>query len=128
MVGRVQKAAMYTPFVMLRYIPDWRAARLWWSRLRNDKRPNAVLNAIIDELNLSGIHLIDSTSYCADQLAGEGVMTRRQPGAVISPILTCAMTAMRIRTANPMRHTLRHSWSVELHPAAACPAEPHPER
>jgi DUF1009 family protein len=80
MVGRVRKAAMYTPFVMLRYIPDWRAARLWWFRLRNDKRPNAVLHAIIDELNLCGINLIDSTSYCTDQLADEGVMTRRQPG------------------------------------------------
>jgi DUF1009 family protein len=80
MVGRVQKTAMYTPFKVLRYIPDWRTARVWWFRLRNDKRPNAVLRAIIDELNLSGIQLIDSTVYCTDQLATEGVMTRRQPG------------------------------------------------
>jgi hypothetical protein len=80
MVGRVQKAAMYTPFVVLRYIPDVTTAKLWWSRLRKDKRPNAVLCAVIDELNQAGIKLIDSTSYCTDQLAGEGVMTRRQPG------------------------------------------------
>jgi len=44
-----------------------------------NKRPNAVLHAIIDELSFSGIQLIDSTAYCADQLATEGVMTRRQP-------------------------------------------------
>jgi DUF1009 family protein len=81
MVGRVQKSAMYTPFKVLRYIPDVRTARVWWFRLRNDKRPNAVLHAIIDELNLSGIHLIDSTAYCTDQLATEGVMTRRQPSS-----------------------------------------------
>jgi DUF1009 family protein len=80
MVGRVRKTAMYTPFVVLRYIPDLRTARIWWFRLRRDKRPNAVLHAIIDELNLSGIRLIDSTSYCTDQLADKGVMTRRQPG------------------------------------------------
>ena len=80
MVGRVRKAAMYTPFLLLRYIPDWKTARMWWFRLRNDKRPNAVLNAIIDELNSSGINLIDSTSYCTDQLASQGVMTKRQPG------------------------------------------------
>jgi DUF1009 family protein len=80
MVGRVQKAAMYTPFVLLRYIPDWRTARVWLFRLRNDKRPNAVLHAIIDELKMSGIQLIDSTAYCPDQLATQGVMTRRQPG------------------------------------------------
>ena len=79
MVGRVQKTKMYTPFAVLRYIPDIRTARMWWSKLRKDKRPNAVLNAIIDELDLSGIHLIDSTSYCTDQLATPGVMTRRQP-------------------------------------------------
>jgi hypothetical protein len=70
---------MYTPFVLLRYIPDFRTARIWLFRLRKDKRPNAVLCAVIDELRLSGINLIDSTSYCTDQLATEGVMTRRQP-------------------------------------------------
>ena len=79
MVGRVQKTAMYTPFLILRYIPDLRTARMWLSRLRHDKRPEAVLHAIIDELGSSGITLIDSTSYCTDQLASPGVMTRRQP-------------------------------------------------
>jgi DUF1009 family protein len=79
MVGRVQKAAMYTPFVIVRYIPDLRTARLWWSRLRKDKRPNAVLLAVIDELRSSGIHLIDSTTFCTDQLATEGVLTHRKP-------------------------------------------------
>jgi len=79
MVGRVQKTKMYTPFVLLRYIPDWRTARVWLFRLRHDKRPNAVLHAVIDELDKSGITLIDSTTYCTDQLASAGVMTRRQP-------------------------------------------------
>lgn len=79
MVGRVQKARMYTPFVILRYIPDLRTARMWLVRLRHDKRPEAVLHAVIDELGSSGITLIDSTRYCTDQLASAGVMTRRQP-------------------------------------------------
>ncbi len=79
MVGRVQKTRMYTPFVLARYIPDLRTARVWLFRLRNDKRPNAVLHAVIDELGQSGITLIDSTRYCADQLASPGVMTQRQP-------------------------------------------------
>jgi DUF1009 family protein len=80
MVGRVSKAKMYAPFVLLRYIPDLRTARVYLQRLRHDKRPNAVLRAIIDVLGSSGITLIDSTSYCRDQLAAPGVMTRRQPG------------------------------------------------
>jgi DUF1009 family protein len=79
MVGRVQKTRMYTPFVLLRYIPDLRTARMWLTRLRRDKRPDAVLHAVIDELDSSGITLIDSTTYCNDQLASPGVMTRRQP-------------------------------------------------
>jgi DUF1009 family protein len=79
MVGRVSKAKMYAPFVLLRYIPDLRTARAYLQTLRHDKRPNAVLRAIIDVLGSSGITLIDSTSYCRDQLAGPGVMTRRQP-------------------------------------------------
>ncbi len=80
MVGRVQKTAMYTPLLLLRYVPDVRTALMWWNRLRKDKRPNAILHAVIDELHISGINLIDSTSYCTDQLATQGVMTRRQPG------------------------------------------------
>jgi DUF1009 family protein len=79
MVGRVQKTRMYTPFVLLRYIPDIKTARMWVTRLRHDKRPHAVLHAVIDELSSSGITLIDSTTYCSDQLATAGVMTRRQP-------------------------------------------------
>ena len=79
MVGRVRKAAMYDPLAALRFVPDVRTARVWLTRLRHDKRPHAILHAIIDELAESGITLIDSTTYCADQLATAGVMTRRQP-------------------------------------------------
>lgn len=79
MVGRVKKARMYDPFVALRYLPDVRTARIFLTRLRHDKRPNAILYAVIDELQTSGIRLIDSTAYCTDQLATAGVMTRRQP-------------------------------------------------
>ena len=81
MVGRVRKAKMYAPFAMLRFVPDVRTARIWFTRLRHDKRPFAVLHAVIDELSASGITLIDSTTYTPDQLATAGVMTRRQPTA-----------------------------------------------
>jgi UDP-2,3-diacylglucosamine hydrolase len=79
MVGRVQKTRLYTPLVLLRYIPDLRTARMWLSHFRHDKRPNAILLAVIDELGSSGIKLIDSTRYCPDQLVTAGVMTQRQP-------------------------------------------------
>jgi DUF1009 family protein len=79
MVGRVRKAKMYAPGAILRHLPDVRTARVYFTRLRHDKRPFAVLHAVIDELASSGITLIDSTTYCVDQLATPGVMTRRQP-------------------------------------------------
>jgi UDP-2,3-diacylglucosamine hydrolase len=79
MVGRVQKSRLYTPLVFLRYIPDIRTARMWLAHFRHDKRPNAILLAVIEELHSSGITLIDSTRYCPDQLVTAGVMTARQP-------------------------------------------------
>ncbi len=79
MVGYVPKDRMFSRWRYLQYIPDWRALRLWFVRLRDDKRPQAVLQGLIDELHAGGITLIDSTRYCSDQLATPGVMTRRQP-------------------------------------------------
>src|ERR1700743_459416 len=35
MVGRVQKTRMYAPWVLLRYIPDFRTARIWLSGIRH---------------------------------------------------------------------------------------------
>ncbi len=79
MVGRVAKEQMYTRWRYLQYIPDWRTLRMWFQRLRHDKRPQAILQAIAAELASEGITLIDSTTYCRDQLARPGVMTRTQP-------------------------------------------------
>lgn len=81
MVGRVRKTHMYEPGWYLNFIPDLRTIRVWLTRLRHDRRPFAILNAIADELAASGITLIDSTHYTTDQLATEGVMTKRQPDA-----------------------------------------------
>jgi len=79
MVGRVAKSRMYDRWRYFRYIPDLRTARVWFTKLRHDKRPKAVLTALAEELAGEGITLIDSTKYCADHLATAGVMTRTQP-------------------------------------------------
>ncbi|MBE0535084.1 MAG: UDP-2,3-diacylglucosamine diphosphatase LpxI [Phycisphaerae bacterium] len=81
MVGRVAKTNLFVPWRIIRYIPDWRAIRIWYWRLRHsDKRNDAVLGAIADELAAGGIILEDSTMYCKEHLADEGVMTRCRPG------------------------------------------------
>jgi DUF1009 family protein len=79
MVGRVNKIQLYDRWRYLRYIPDWRTAWLFWKIIRRDKRPQAILQALVDELAAAGITLIDSTQYTPEHLVTVGVMTRRQP-------------------------------------------------
>lgn len=84
MVGRVAKTRIYTPWRIVKYLPDWRAIRIWYWRLRKkDKRNDTVLRAIADEFASGGIFLEDSTMYCKEHLATEGVMTQSQPPASV---------------------------------------------
>jgi DUF1009 family protein len=76
MVGRVAKGQMYDRWRYLRYIPDARAVRLAFTVLRRDKRPQAFLQALIDELAGAGLTVIDSTKYTTEHLTGRG---RHQP-------------------------------------------------
>lgn len=79
MVGRVQKSQMYDRWRYFRYLPDLRTLKLWFTKLRHDKRPYAVLRAVVDELSMAGIQLIDSTTYCTEHMVRPGVLTQRQP-------------------------------------------------
>ncbi len=81
MVGKVEKVRMYDPMRWFRYTPDWRAAKVWFVRLRRDRRPNQMLGAIADEFERDGLTMIDSTQYIPELLADEGVMTRAQPSS-----------------------------------------------
>ena len=80
MVGRVSKSRMYNRWRYFQYLPDFRTIKLWFTDLRRDKRPAAVLSMIARELAHEGITLIDSTMYTPESLAEVGVMTQhRQP-------------------------------------------------
>jgi hypothetical protein len=81
MVGRVARSRMFTPWRILRYLPDWRAFRIYYWRLRGrDKLDESLLSAIADELASGGIILENSIMYCKEHIATAGVMTGRQPG------------------------------------------------
>lgn len=82
MVGGVNKARMHDPLRIFRQLPDWRAAKLWYRRLRHDRRSAVLLGALADELHLSGVTLIDSTTHIPDHMAAPGVMGAVQPGAL----------------------------------------------
>src|SRR5438045_1173268 len=79
MVGRVAKSQMYDRWRYLRYIPDRRTVRLFWTVWRHDKRPQTFLQAVIDELAGAGIDLIDSTTFSPEHLTTPGVLTKKQP-------------------------------------------------
>ena len=82
MVGRVAKEQIFTPWRILRYLPDWRAIRIWYWRLRNEnKQSQILLAAIADELATGGIILDISTIYCKQHLAVTGPMTTLQPNS-----------------------------------------------
>ena len=79
MVGRVAKSRMHDRLRFLRDVPDWRAIRLWYRRLRHDRRDRAVLAAVAEELARGGVHLIDSTTHIPEHLAEEGVLGQCTP-------------------------------------------------
>lgn len=81
MVGRVAKKRIFTPWRILRYLPDWRALRIWYWRLRvKNKQNDTLLNALADELASGGITLENSTKYCKQHIASDGMMTKHPPG------------------------------------------------
>ncbi|MCK4753149.1 MAG: UDP-2,3-diacylglucosamine diphosphatase LpxI [Planctomycetes bacterium] len=80
MVGRIAKGRIFTPWRILKYLPDWRAIRIWYWRLRKENKQNDILlNAIADELASGGIILENSTTYCKEHIATLGTMTQQQP-------------------------------------------------
>jgi DUF1009 family protein len=81
MVGRVTKSHLFTPWRIVHYLPDWRAFRVYYWRLRGRSRQtDTLLSALADELAAGGIHLENTTMYCQEHLAQPGAMTSRLPG------------------------------------------------
>lgn len=80
MVGRVAKKKLFTPWRIVRFLPDWRGLRIYYWRLRGtSKLSHKLLAALADELASGGIVLEDSTMYCKEHLATKGVMTAKAP-------------------------------------------------
>lgn len=77
MVGRVSKGRLFTPWRIAQYLPDWRAFRIYYWRLRGKTRlTDSLLCAVADELATGGIILENSIMYCKEHLATAGLMTQ----------------------------------------------------
>jgi DUF1009 family protein len=80
MVGRVAKSKIFTPFRIIKYLPDFIALKIWYWTLRGkDKRNDSLLSALADELERKGITLQDSTKYCKEHIADNGPLTKHRP-------------------------------------------------
>ena len=79
MVGRVSKGRLFTPWRIVQYLPDWRAFRIYYWRLRGkNTQPDSLLGAVADELATGGIILENSIMYCKEHLATTDIMTETQ--------------------------------------------------
>lgn len=81
MAGKIQKTRMHTPFRWLRFLPDWRMIRFWFSRRRRDNRDDSILLGVIDEFAADGIHFFSALDLCPELLVRDGILTKRQPTA-----------------------------------------------
>jgi len=57
----------------LAYLPDWTSIKVWYFGAK-DRRNDNLLRAVADEMRRKGVELIDSTAYCRDAMAAEGVL------------------------------------------------------
>ena len=78
MIGGVSKRHMYSPLRLLWYLPDLQTLWRWFKHAKGDRRDAALLQMAADVLASEGIELVSSVKYCPEQLADEGLKTRRE--------------------------------------------------
>ncbi len=72
MAGQVKHVQIFSGAM-----PDMRMVKMLWNLPR--RSTDALIGAVAGELAKEGIELIDSTHFTQDQLAPEGVLTKRKP-------------------------------------------------
>jgi DUF1009 family protein len=81
MAGKVTKNVMYTPLRVVRLMPDYRMMKMWYGRLRHDKKDDSILLGVIAEFERDGLVFTSALDYCPELLVKHGVLTRRRPTA-----------------------------------------------
>lgn len=77
MAGKINKTVMFTPWRVLRFLPDWRGIRFWYMRRRPDNRDDTFLNGIINEFAMDGLQFASALDICPELLVRTGLLTRR---------------------------------------------------
>jgi DUF1009 family protein len=79
MAGKVAKGQIFAPWRVLRFLPDWRFVRFWFSMARRDRKDDSMLLAVIDEFRKDGIEIVSALDFCPELLVKQGHLTRRRP-------------------------------------------------
>ncbi len=80
MAGKVHKLPVFsTPWTVVKLLPDWRAAKMWFSRRRRDNRDDSILLNVVAEFAKDGLHCASALELCPELLVKPGVLTHRKP-------------------------------------------------
>ena len=77
MAGKIHKVKMNASFRMLRFLPDWRALRMWFFRPRKDNKDDTLLLSIIAEFAKDGMSFASALDFCPELLVKIGLLTKR---------------------------------------------------
>jgi hypothetical protein len=78
MCGNITKTRMFDGWGGWSHLPDFRSARLWFTKLRSHE-DHTILDGVVEEFESSGITIESSILYCRNLLAREGCLTGRKP-------------------------------------------------
>jgi len=84
MAGKVHKVMLYQPWVWFKHLPDWRAIRRFYAIIlfnRKDRRDDTLVNEVIAEFAMDGIHFEPPTDFVPELLVKSGTLTRQGPSS-----------------------------------------------
>ena len=81
MAGKIEKTVLFRKFRWIRNFPDWRTVHMAFSYVRENKKDDTILLAVIREFQRDEIDFVSALEYCPELLVKHGFLTRRKPTA-----------------------------------------------
>lgn len=79
MAGKIEKTVLFEPRRWLKLMPDWRAIHLFFSYVRENRKDDTLLLAVIREFERDRIQFGSALDFCPELLVQHGFLTRRKP-------------------------------------------------
>ena len=79
MAGKIDKTLLFQSRRWIRLMPDWRAIHMFFSYVRENRKDDTLLLAVIREFARDQIGFGSALDYCPELLVQHGFITRRKP-------------------------------------------------